>query len=120
MSKFLRRGIHVSFASNKRNTDQLPNPANAGRGASERRGLRRGGWRLNYLNFRRYPTGSETRLEGQLAVSDHGEGGGCMLYEIIAAVGQISFSNDTVTVVSDAASTQPPARAPDNNPSSTR
>jgi hypothetical protein len=43
-----------------------------------------------------------------------------MLYEIIAAVGQISFSNDTVTVVSDAASTRPPTRAPDKSPSSTR
>jgi hypothetical protein len=88
--------------------------------SSERRGLRLGGWRLNYLNFRRYPTGFETHLKGQLAASDHGEGGGCMLYEIIAAVEQISFSNDTVTVVSDAARTRPPGRTPDNSPSSTR
>ena len=42
-----------------------------------------------------------------------------MLYEIIAADDQISFLNDTVLNASDAASTRPPARAPDR-PSSTR
>ena len=43
-----------------------------------------------------------------------------MLYEIIAADDQISFSNDTVLNASDAASTRrSPPRAPDR-PSSTR
>jgi hypothetical protein len=42
-----------------------------------------------------------------------------MLYGIIAAVDQISSSNETVLNASEPASRRPPARAPDT-PSSTR
>jgi hypothetical protein len=58
-----------------------------------------------------------------LLASHRGEGGGCMLYEIIAAEDHISFSSDTVIILSCAADAdadvRPRSRAPDN-PLSTR
>jgi hypothetical protein len=125
VSKFLWRVRKASLSSNKRNTlttDETrkaleARQVNAGYG---RRVEVRGG-RLNDFRFQALPTKLKHARSDNLPWVTAAGRGGCMLYGI-AAVDQNTFSHDTVLRASDltdAASTQPPARAPDR-PSSTR
>jgi hypothetical protein len=79
----------------------------------------RGGWRLNDFEFQALPAELKQARNGNLLRVTAVGRGGCMFYGFIAAVDQISFFNDCVLNIPDAASTRPPARAPDGA-SSTR
>jgi hypothetical protein len=77
------------------------------------------GGRLNGFGFQALPLEIEHERNDNLPWGTSAGRGGGMLYGIIAAVDQISFSNDAELNILDAASSRPPARAP-NGASSTR
>jgi hypothetical protein len=103
--KFLQRGICVSFASNKRGTQQPSEERAEGEAKVGRTIFGRG--RLNLKQTR------DDNLPWEIAA----RGGGCMLYGISVVFDQVPFSNDALLDALDVARTPPPARIPDGPPS---
>src|SRR5262249_35855390 len=117
VSKFLGRGTRVSLALNKRNRHWRRGPSERWNAEPADEG-KTGFIRLNDLECQALQQRIGTVCTDSLLASDRGEGGGCMLYEFIAANDRISFSNDTLIIFS-CADARPRSRAPDP-PLSTR
>ena len=120
MSKFLRRGTGVPFASNKRDTHRAADKRQKAThcGQVKTSGLEKAAWRLSGLTFGRGRLNLKQAWDDNLPCAIAARWGGCMLYGISAVFDPVPFSNYAVFHCLDfdcldIIGSRPPARAPD-------